>query len=597
MKLFYKNKTLEKYVIGVNFLAMAVVIATFVLLYGFDDAVLPTTLLYTVQAVMVLVFLAEKIVRLFNAESKLEFLKVNWFEIPLFLILLLIAAGPDRWFPLLDRDAMLMPAISVYLILQAISKICLGMVLLASSGRNPTLVLIVLFVVLIFAGTGLLMLPKAHNPENMSITNAFFTATSATCVTGLIVVDTGSDFTHMGQIIILTLIQLGGLGIVIFGAVLALLLGQALNMRESLAMQDIVNAQTLSRISVMIGFIFLGTLVIEGIGAISLYPMWDTVPGSVVGAERWFYSIFHSISAFCNAGFSLFEKSLIDYNSSVGVYAVIAPLIILGGLGFGVLYNLTHVATDRLKRFFRRKISPESSFSLGIPERLQLQTKIVLSTSLILIVVGAILLMLFEHYSPQAEHDSRFKIALFQSITARTAGFNTIDIKALSEGSKLVLMMLMFIGGSPGSTAGGIKTVTLAIVVMVIYATLRKRREVEMFKRSVRLAVVGRAMTVMLLFAAILIVASSLLVLTEHQNCGNNGQKWSLLDLSFEAASALGTVGLSTGATPTLTTAGKWIIIVTMLVGRLGPLTLLVGLTFNLKPAGYDYPAEPVMVG
>ena len=597
MKLLYKHKALERSVIGVNFLSMVIVIATFVMLYGFNRPVLPVAMLHTIQAVMVFVFLAEKLVRFFNAQSKRQFLKVNWFEIPLIIGLLVIAVGAGRWFAVEYRSDMILTSVSGYLILQAISKVCLGMVLLASSGRNPTLVLIILFVVLICAGAGMLMLPKAHNLSSMSVTDAFFTATSATCVTGLIVKDTGSEFTQLGQIVILILIQLGGLGIVIFGAVLALLLGQALSVKESLAMQDILNAQTLSRISMMIGFIFLGTLVIEGIGAISLYPMWNNVPGAVTGSQQWFYSIFHSISAFCNAGFSLFKDSLTDYNDSVGVYAVIAPLIVLGGLGFGVLYNLTHVGTDSIRRFFRRKLSPEFSFSLGIRERLNLQTKIVLSMSLILIIAGTVLLMLFEHFSPQADHDSRFKIALFQSITARTAGFNTVDIGALSEGSKLVLMLLMFIGGSPGSTAGGIKTVTLAIVVMVIYATLRKRREVELFKRSIRLVVVGRAMTVLLLFAALLMVSSGLLVLTEHNNCGNNGGKWSLVDLSFEAASALGTVGLTAGVTPTLTTAGKWIIIMTMLIGRLGPMTLLAGLTFNLKPAVYDYPSEPVMVG
>ena len=210
---------------------------------------------------------------------------------------------------------------------------------------------------------------------------------------------------------------------------------------------------------------------------------------------------------------------------------------------------------------------------------------------MILIAAGTILLMLFEHCSPQAEHYSGFKTALFQSITARTAGFNTVNIGVLSEASKIILMMLMFIGGSPGSTAGGIKTVTLALIVMVIYATLRKRREVELFKRSVRMVVVGRAITVMLLFAGLLIVMTMLLVLSE------SGRGWSLLDLAFETASALGTVGLSTGVTPTLTIAGKWIIIATMLIGRLGPLTLLVGLTFNLKSASYDYPSEPLMVG
>jgi len=295
-------------VISINFVAMAIVIATFVMLYGFDEPVLPAALLHSVQAVMVLVFLAEKIVRFFNAESKLEFLKVNWFEIPLIIGLAVIAIGAGRWFAVEHRADAILTAVTAYLILQAISKVCLGMVLLASSGRNPTQVLIMLFVILICSGAGLLMLPRAHNMQRMSVTDAFFTATSATCVTGLIVVDTGSDFTQMGQIIILTLIQLGGLGIVIFGAVLALLLGQALSVKESLAMQDLLSTSTLSRISVMIGFIFLGTLVFEGIGAVLLYPMWNNVPGAVDAPMRWYYSIFHSISAFCNAGFSLFKS-------------------------------------------------------------------------------------------------------------------------------------------------------------------------------------------------------------------------------------------------------------------------------------------------
>ena len=596
MKLFYKHKQVERWIVGLNFIAVAAVIAIFVMLYGFDRVILPLVVLQTAELVICFYFFAEKVIRFFNAESKLDFLRTNWFEIPLLLVLLLIAAGADRWFPLLDRDVVLLPAVTVYLVLQVISKVCLGMVQFASSGRNPTKGLIVLFVILICAGAGLLMLPKAHNLEKMSITDAFFTATSATCVTGLIVVDTGKDFSMIGQTIILILIQLGGLGIVVFGAVLALLLGQALSVKESLAMQDLLNTKTLRNISMMIGFIFLGTIVIEAIGAVSLMPMWDNVPAAAPDAEmRWFYSVFHSISAFCNAGFSLFDTSLINYDTSFGVYTVIAPLIILGGLGFGVLYNLTHVATDRVKRFLRLKFNPDSALSIGMPERVQLQTKIVLTTSLILIVVGTILLMLFEYRSPQTEHHGQFKVALFQSITARTAGFNTVDISSLSEASKLILMMLMFIGGSPGSTAGGIKTVTLALIIMVIYATLRKRREVEMFKRSVRLAVVGRAMTVMLLFAGSLIVMTMLLMLTEQHMMAENN--WSLLDLAFETASALGTVGLTTGVTPTLTIAGKWIIIVTMLIGRLGPLTLLVGLTFNLKSASYDYPSEPLMVG
>ncbi|MHC5116877.1 MAG: TrkH family potassium uptake protein, partial [Planctomycetota bacterium] len=518
MKLFYKNKQVDRWVTGFNFIATTAVIAIFVMLYGFDRVVLPLVVLQTAELAICFYFFTEKVVRFFNAESKLEFLRANWFEIPLLLVILPIAGGVDRWFPLLDRDVVLLPAVTVYLILQVLSKVCLGMVQFASSGKNPTKGLIILFIILICAGAGLLMLPKAHNLETMSITDAFFTATSATCVTGLVVADTGKDFSLMGQTIILILIQLGGLGIVVFGAVLALLLGQALSVKESLAMQDLLSAQTLRSISMMIGFIFAATLVIEAVGAVSLMPMWDNVPGALPHPDmKWFYSVFHSISAFCNAGFSLFNTSLVDYDTSCGVYGIIAPLIVLGGLGFGVLYNLTHVGADAVKRIFRRRFNPTSTLVMGMPQRISLQTKIVLTTSLILIVAGTILLMVFEHCSPQQEHHSGFKTALFQSITARTAGFNTVNIGVLSEASKMIIMMLMFIGGSPGSTAGGIKTVTLALVVMVIYATLRKRREVELFQRSVRMVVVGRAVTVMLLFAGLLILMTMLLVLSE---CG-----------------------------------------------------------------------------
>jgi trk system potassium uptake protein TrkH len=221
----------------------------------------------------------------------------------------------------------------------------------------------------------------------------------------------------------------------------------------------------------------------------------------------------------------------------------------------------------------------------------RLQTKIVLSTTLVLIIVGALAIMTLEHYSGNPEHDSRFKSALFQSITARTAGFNTVDIAGLSDASKLVLIALMFVGGSPGGTAGGIKTVTLTVLIMIAYATLRRRPQVEVFRRRLSPAVAGRAITVTVLFVAILLSATCALCVTER----NSG--FSLVDIMFEASSALGTVGLSASVTTSLTTAGKLIIIVLMLVGRLGPLTLLAAITFNMKPAVYEYPSEPVIVG
>jgi trk system potassium uptake protein TrkH len=442
---------------------------------------------------------------------------------------------------------------------------------------------------LILSGAGILMLPAAANGQNINVIDALFTSTSATCVTGLVVKDTGSDFSLMGQIVILTLIQLGGLGIVIFGAVIALLLGQAFSLRESAAMQDILSARTLSKIGNMIAFIFVGTIFVEAFGAVCLYGMWENTDSH----NQMFYSIFHSISAFCNAGFGLYENSLIDYNRNWQVYAIICPLIIIGGLGFTVLYDLVNIFTDRIKRFFKKTYSKQHRFSMEAPKRMLLQTKVVLASSLILIVLGALALLLFEKYATPGKSGNNIGVlnAFFQSITARTAGFNTVDIEVLTPSSKFILILLMFIGGSPGSTAGGIKTVTLVVILITTVAALRKRGDVEIFKRSVRLIVVGRAITVTILFVIVLFITTLALSITESSN------GFSMSDIFFESGSALGTVGLTTGITGSLTTAGKLIIIIVMLIGRLGPLTLLAALTFNLKPARYNYPEESLIVG
>jgi trk system potassium uptake protein TrkH len=604
MRIDYKNKRLENILIAVNALISAMVAATFVLLFGgFEELSSLKVILYTIQVVLLCVFVAEKIIRLSNAVSKVEFCRANWFEIPLLLLLGVAVVGAGHWAEVFAPTKAVIRdfavdirhfAVGVYLVLQVVAKLCRTSVNLAASGKSPTQTLIASFLVLIISGASLLMLPRASTGENLNFVDALFTATSATCVTGLIVKDTGRDFSLMGQVVILTLIQLGGLGIVIFGAVFALLLGQAFSLRESAAMQDLLSARTLSQIGNMIAFIFIGTVFIEAIGAVSLFGMWNDIPGRITDIhQKWFYSIFHSVSAFCNAGFSLFNKSFIEYNRSWQVYLVVCPLIILGGLGFSVLYDLVNIAADRVKRFFKKLFYKQYRLSMEMPKRLRLQTKIVLSVSTCLILLGMLAILLFERYAGQGNPTEHSNIldALFQSITARTAGFNTVDVSAMSASSKFVLILLMFIGGSPGSTAGGIKTVTLAVVLMTAVAALRKRQEVEMFKRSVRIVVVGRAITVTFLFAVVLFVGGLALSITENSN------GFTMSDIMFEAGSALGTVGLSTGITPSLTTVGKLIIIATMLIGRLGPLTLLAALTFNIKPARYNYPDEAVIVG
>jgi len=647
MQISYKNKRLEKCLIGVNALVAAGVTASFVWLFGFDKPVFAAKILYTVQIALLGVFIVEKIIRLLNSTSIAEFWRANWFEIPLLLALVIAVFGAGRWAAYANPAAIRHFAVGIYLVIQVVIKLCRTGINFAASGRNPTQTLIASFLVLIVSGAGLLMLPKASAGEEVSLVDALFTATSATCVTGLIVKNTGEDFSLMGQVVILSLIQLGGLGIVVFGAVFALLLGQALSLRESVAMQDLLSARTLSRISNMIIFIFVGTIVIEAVGAILLLPMWDDLQSYNASIQQqWFCSIFHSISAFCNAGFSLFSDSFVSYNRSWQVYAIVCPLIVLGGLGFGVLYDLFNIATDRVKRFFKRRISKRYRFSMEAPKRMRLQTKIVLSVSASLIILGMLGILMFERYASAGGSSTKPGVlgALFQSITARTAGFNTVDISEISISSRFILILLMFIGGSPGSTAGGIKTVTLAVVIMTVFAALRKRQEVEMFKRSVRVVIVGRAVTVMLLFVFVLFGATMALSITEgphfarrpdsrrmtrgqakEKQNGNpenvspapprggvssstlgslpkgnptdDAQRFEMSDIMFEAASALGTVGLTTGKTASLTYAGKLIIIFVMLIGRLGPLTLLAAMTFNLKPVRYNYPDEAVIVG
>lgn len=584
---------MEKVIFGVNVVTAVLVTVSFAVLFGFKQPLVAARFLYIAQYALLGIFIAEKVVRFFNCLSYREFWRANWYEVGLFVGLVAAVFGAGRWFGRSDAEGVRHFALGVYLVVQVVIKICRTTVNLAATGRNPTQTLIASFLVLILAGTGVLMLPRSSAKENIGFVDALFTATSGTCVTGLVVKNTGTDFSLMGQVVILSLIQLGGLGIVVFGAVFALLLGQALSVREQVAMQDLLSARTLGRIGNMISFIFFGTLLIEGLGVLGLRGMWQQAPGAVADIEPWFCSIFHSISAFCNAGFSLFGSSFIEYNRSWPVYVVICPLIILGGLGFGVLYDLANISADRVKRFFKRLFSKRYRFSMEAPKRMQLQSKIVLSASAFLTVVGMLLIMLFERYSVGGDfsHNPGFRGAFFQSVTARTAGFNTVDTSAMSASSKLILIVLMFIGGSPGSTAGGIKTVTLVVVIMTAVAALRKRGEVELFSRSIRVTVVGRAITVTLLFIAVLLTATFSLSITEASN------GFGLMDIGFETASALGTVGLTTGITPGLTVAGKLIIIAVMLIGRLGPLTLLAALTFNIKPARYNYPAEAIIVG
>jgi trk system potassium uptake protein TrkH len=597
MQITYRYNTLETAMAGARGVMSLIAVVSFALLFGFYEPPAPESIVFTVQTVVFFVFLGTSIVRLFNAESKREYLYVNWYDIPALVALALAVIFAKQWFGEAELYRVRHLAVAVYLMFEVTIKFFLLSVRLAATGHNPSRTLVVSFVVLIVTGAVLLMLPKSTPGRGgLRPIDALFTSTSATCVTGLVVVNTARDFTFMGQVIILVLIQLGALGIVVFGAVFALLLGQALTLRETVAMQDLLSTETASRIGRTILFVFILTIVIEAGGALALFGMWDNAAAwNPQTQSRSFFSIFHAISAFCNAGFDLLGDSMVRYNRQWQVYGVICPLIVLGGLGFGVLYNLVNLFLDRLRLIWIRRVRRQLFLTGEPPMRMRLQSKIVLSVSGVLIVTGAAAILLFEQFSGAAKPAGPPDVlaAIFQSVSARTAGFNSVPVAELTPSSKLVLMLLMFIGGSPGSTAGGIKTVTLAVILTAVVATLRKRTDLELFHRSIRLVVLRRAVTIAVLFVVAILVATMALTITERSHYPRD---FTLLDLAFEVVSAICTVGLSTGVTPLLTDAGKLIIIAVMLIGRLGPLTLLAALTFNLRTVRYDYPEEVVIV-
>jgi len=432
---------------------------------------------------------------------------------------------------------------------------------------NTTQVVALSFLATIFIGTLLLTFPTATTDgRGASFIDALFTSTSATCVTGLIVQDTPTYFSGFGQLVILVLIQLGGIGIMSYSAFLALLFGRfTLGQRGML--QDMMEEDR--NILGMIVYVFKMTFVIEFVGAVILFLRWIFVYKNPLQAI--YLSIFHSVSAFCNAGFSLFSNSLENYAGDPLVNIIIMALIISGGIGFIVVYEIT------------RKINK--------PRRtLTTHSRLVLTTSALLVIIGFIALFFIEFDGAFLNYPLTAKLwgALFQSVTPRTAGFNTIPIASLSAISLTIMMILMFIGASPGSTGGGIKTSTFAILLLSLKNILMGKEDIEVFKRMIPSTVVYKALAIVV--GALLLLTSIFMLLLAFETKP-------FLPLLFEAVSAFGTVGLSMGITPDLTIIGKLLIIILMYGGRLGPLTLGFALTRVMRKEKIEYPEAKVLIG
>lgn len=447
---------------------------------------------------------------------------------------------------------------------------------------NPPQIVIFSFLSAILVGTLLLCLPIAtRSGKGLSLIDSLFTATSATCVTGLIVRDTGAYFSAFGKLVILALIQMGGLGIMTFSTLFAILLGRKLTIKHDLVIQRTMAPNKVQNLVTLVKYILFITLGIELLGALCLAARWASVSDWTFG-KIFVNSVFHAVSAFCNAGFSLFPSSFTSFFGDTYINLIMIFLIIIGGIGFIVILEL-----PRLLRFIKGKPF----------HRVSIQTKIALSVSLCLIVAGALLFFLAENNNTLAEASLKGKVlgSFFQSVTARTAGFNTLNIGALATPTLCILIFLMFIGASPGSTGGGIKTGTFGILLATLSSMIKNRDRVSIFKRTIPKEVVRKALVVLLLSLGWIFIAVILLSAVEYKRAPAADNFF--LRILFEIISAFGTVGLSTGITSTLSVFGKIIVVITMFAGRIGPLTMALAIALKRDRAAYTYPEEKIMIG
>ena len=443
---------------------------------------------------------------------------------------------------------------------------------------RPERVLTLGFFFLIVIGSILLSLPiSSVSGRSIGMHNSVFTATSCVCVTGLVVLDTGTTFSFFGRMVVLVLIQIGGLGLMIFATLVMIALGRRISLRNRVLIRESMNTTGLSGLIRLIKWFTLMAGTIELIGAVILSFRFIPIYGWAKGIEN---SVFHSVSAFCNAGFDLFGgfKSITEYSSDPAIVLTMAALTILGGLGFFVMLEIYQ---NRM-RF----------------EKLSLHTKLVLVITASLLALGFVLTVAFEWSNPGTLGGMTFFEKLlngfYQSVTLRTAGFSTIDQAALTDSSKLFGIIFMFIGASPASTGGGVKTTTIGILILLVFSVVRANDSVVTFGKQIPVNVFKRALTIVLISLFIVIICAIVLSLTER----NSGM--TMIDLLFESTSAFGTVGLSSVGTPALSRFSQMFLIPVMFLGRVGPLTLAFALANKLEHNAKNrlhYPEERPMIG
>jgi len=534
-------------------------------------------------------FIIQEFFRYYLYSKKRSFFKERWFEICLVLLLLLQFLYPPFFRQIFNYFLPNSNAEQLTLAYLAVSQVLLFLAFLIGAMRynhlltrvkiQPGAVFALSFALIIFSGTMLLMLPKA-TVSGISFIDALFTSTSAVCVTGLTTIDVPSTFTTLGIFIITALIQIGGLGVMTLSTFFALLFTGGLSVRERLFMSDLLSENSIGEVSGLLLKIATFTVVLEVIGFLLLY---ISLGGTFIPLDHQkFYScIFHSISAFCNAGFSTYSDGFMNPNVRYNYFYLgsIMWLIVFGGLGFPVLSNVWSYFKKRKQK--------------GIINRLSLSTKLVLYTTVSLLILGTVTIWILElvngtQYSTLTIVDQGFS-SLFWSVTARTAGFNTMATDLLQPSTVLLLLFLMWIGASPSSTGGGVKTTTFAVVLLMIYNFVRKKERVELFNRQITDESIRKAFSAIIVSVFVIGIASVLLTAMEPSK--------NTLDLLFEVVSAMSTVGLSRNLTPHLGDGGKILITVVMFVGRVGVLTLIIAFVKPEQNVRIKYAQETIIIG
>lgn len=453
---------------------------------------------------------------------------------------------------------------------------------LLKTNLTTTQIIILSFLLAISSGTLLLSLPlAAANGQATPIIDALFTAVTSVCVTGLVVVPTATHWSLFGQLIILLLIQIGGLGVITITTTILMLMGRKFSLSSRMLLGAAFNLDTLKGLVQFLRRVFKGTFLVEGIGAICFLPVF--VPEHGLAKGIWF-SIFHAVSAFCNAGIDLVgDSSFMPYVHNVWVNFVTMFLIIMGGIGFVVWWDVIGVFKKRVKGDIRRET---------VLRHFSLHTKVVLSMTLFLIVSGTVLFFMFEYNNPLTMGNETLgqKVleALFQSVTTRTAGIATISQKGLTTPSVIASLFLMFIGGSSVGTAGGVKTTTVAVLAFAVLSTVQGREDVTCFRRRIPERTVRKSLSIIVIsFLASMIAILAMMIL-------ENGEA---VDIIFEVYSALGTVGLSRDFTMSVGLAGKGILCICMFLGRIAPITMVLAFTMKDKKSSARLPEEEITVG